>query len=180
MERRILALALVVGSAIGIAVVAVADVDLARKTRRAAAAAAAAAPHGPEERQLAIEISRYLAVRGSLDRRAGILARLKDSAPPPTLALRRVLAWAAERQVAVARLKVADGELRALLVTGDPEIAITLARHLVSSRLIDSPEVRWTVPSGGGNGSRRLEVSGRLTLGAHGPALPEKTQAERR
>jgi hypothetical protein len=70
---------LFVGTAIGIGIAALDDLSLVRRGRRATAATATAGLHDAEERRLAREVHRFLLIRKDLDRRAQILADLRDT-----------------------------------------------------------------------------------------------------
>jgi hypothetical protein len=154
---------LLVGTTIGVGIAVAGDVSLARRADRAIGEAAAAAPHGPEQRRLAAEISRYLDARKELDRRTGILARLRGPLAfcSPTEAMRRALAWGVQREINVNDLRFEDGELKVVVATGEPGAANALARDLATRGLIESPQVKWT-SSASHTGLRWLSVSGRL------------------
>jgi hypothetical protein len=171
---------LFVGTAIGIGIAALEDLSLARRSRRATAATATAGLHDAEERRLAREVHRFLLIRKDLDRRAQILAGLRDTPafPEPIAAMRRALAWSDQHEVTVNSLQVAGGELRTVVATAEPGVVIALARDLMSRRLIESPEVRWTEPVD--KGRRWLEVSGRLLLPRHQSAPHPAARMQRR
>jgi len=156
-------LLLLAGTVIGAGMAAAGDLRLARRVERAAAGTAAVAPHDAEERQLVEDISRFLEARRELERRVGILERLRDPLAfrSPAAAMRRTLDWARERKLDVNGLLFEEGELEAIVPTAEPAIAIVLARDLVARRLIEVPEVKWTAP-GRPDGLRWLGVSGRL------------------
>jgi hypothetical protein len=93
--------------------------------------------------------------------------------------MRRTLAWSDQHEVTVNSLEVAGGELRTVVAKEEPGVAIALARDLMSRRLIESPEVRWTEPVDN-RGRRWLEVSGRLLLPRHQSAPHPAARMQRR